>query len=195
VPWPLRNGVVSATAAHGNRRANGRWRACWPAHRANPMTRLRFINCRAAALAVTRRYLLVMAGANFAWEVVQLPLYTIWHTASWAYLGFATLHCWVGDLLIAAAAFACGALIAGRFWPMRGYVRAGLLIVVLGIAYTVFSEWLNVVVRGSWAYTPTMPRVPPLGTGLAPLLQWLLLPTMSLVWARGALLSVKVANR
>jgi len=51
------------------------------------------------------------------------------------------------------------------------------------------------VVRGSWAYTPAMPRVPPLGTGLAPLLQWLLLPTMSLVWARGALLSVKVANR
>ena len=159
------------------------------------MTRLRFINCRAAAFAVARRYLVIMAGANLAWEVAQLPLYTIWHTASWAYLMFATLHCWVGDLLIAAAAFTCGALIAGRFWPMRGYVHAGLLTVGLGIAYTVFSEWLNVVVRESWAYAPAMPRVPPLGTGLTPLLQWLLLPTMSLVLARGALLSVKVGNR
>jgi hypothetical protein len=52
---------------------------------------------------------------------------------------------------------------------------------VLGIGYTVFSEWLNVDVRATWAYTEQMPVLPPLGTGLTPLLQWLIIPTLT--WA------------
>jgi hypothetical protein len=40
----------------------------------------------------------------------------------------------------------------------------------------VFSEWQNVSIRGSWAYRDIMPLVPPFGTGLAPLLQWTILP-------------------
>jgi hypothetical protein len=43
---------------------------------------------------------------------------------------------------------------------------------------------LNVDVRQTWAYTDLMPKVPPLGTGLAPLLQWLLLPSVALHLAR-----------
>jgi len=42
----------------------------------------------------------------------------------------------------------------------------------------VFSEWLNTAVRASWAYAPSMPIVPLLGVGLAPFLQWLLLPPL-----------------
>jgi hypothetical protein len=48
--------------------------------------------------------------------------------------------------------------------------------VALGRGYTFFSEWLNVGLRGSWAYSEFMPVVPLTGTGLAPLLQWLILP-------------------
>jgi hypothetical protein len=156
------------------------------------MTDLRLFSSRAAALAVMRRYFLFMAVANLAWEAAQLPLYTIWHTTSRAYLVFAVLHCWVGDILIAGATLACGVLVVGRSWPRRGYFRAGLVTVVLGVAYTMFSEWLNVEVRGSWAYAAAMPRVPPLGTGLTPLAQWLVLPTVSLLWACGVRPSFKV---
>jgi len=45
----------------------------------------------------------------------------------------------------------------------------------------VFSEWLNVEVRATWTYTDQMPVLPPLGTGLTPLLQWLIVPTLT--WA------------
>lgn len=48
---------------------------------------------------------------------------------------------------------------------------------ILGVAYTIFSEWLNVEIHQSWAYTEF---IPPLGTGLAPVLQWLLLPGLAL---------------
>jgi hypothetical protein len=55
------------------------------------------------------------------------------------------------------------------------------LCLLLGIGYTMFSEWLNVEVRATWAYTDQMPALPPLGTGLTPLLQWLIVPTLT--WA------------
>jgi hypothetical protein len=32
-------------------------------------------------------------------------------------------------------------------------------------------------------YTDAMPLVPPLGTGLSPLLQWLVVPSLGLRWA------------
>ena len=43
------------------------------------------------------------------------------------------------------------------------------------MSYTIFSEGLNVEIWQTWAYTDFMLRLPPLGTGLTPLLQWLLL--------------------
>lgn len=51
--------------------------------------------------------------------------------------------------------------------------------VVLCLAYTVYSEWLNVTVRGSWAYAPSMPKLPVFGTGLSPFLQWLVVPVIA----------------
>ena len=49
-----------------------------------------------------------------------------------------------------------------------------------------FSEWLNVVVRQTWAYSDLMPIVPVIGTGLSPLLQWMAVPLLALHIARRA---------
>ena len=51
--------------------------------------------------------------------------------------------------------------------------------ILLGAAYTVFSEWLNVDIRRSWSYTAAMPVLPVLGTGLTPLLQWVVVPGLA----------------
>lgn len=48
----------------------------------------------------------------------------------------------------------------------------------VGLAYTGFSEWLNVYVRQSWTYSALMPTMA-FGTiriGLSPLAQWLIIP-------------------
>ena len=52
------------------------------------------------------------------------------------------------------------------------------LTIAFGLAYTVFSEWLNVVVRAAWAYADWMPIIPIAGLriGLSPLLQWIVVP-------------------
>jgi hypothetical protein len=128
---------------------------------------------------VVVRYVSAIAVGNLVWEMLQLPRYTLWRTVV-----FAALHCWVGDLLIASVSLGVSIMIAGRSWPVHTYVRVAAVTLVLGVTYTVFSEWLNVTVRGSWAYASAMPRVPPLGTGLSPLLQWIAVPLGAFAWAR-----------
>ena len=63
------------------------------------------------------------------------------------------------------------------------WVAVTIAVTLLGMGYTVFSEYQNTVVRRSWAYTEWMPVLPWIGTGLAPLLQWLMLPPLALTWA------------
>ena len=57
-----------------------------------------------------------------------------------------------------------------------------VLTVVLGVLYTIFRGWLNLVVRESWAYSEYMPVVPLLKVGLTPLLQWIVIPLVGLRW-------------
>jgi len=109
---------------------------------------------------------------------------------------YTILHCTLGDLLIASGALGLSVAIAGRGWPAaaRSYVAVAAVAVALGLGYTVYSEWLNVAVRQSWAYSPWMPRVPPLGTGLAPLLQWIVIPALAFWFAGGRRISRAVAR-
>jgi hypothetical protein len=67
-----------------------------------------------------------------------------------------------------------------REWPARWFKRIGAMTIALGLVFTAYSEWVNVYVRGSWAYSPAMPIVPGLGVGLSPLLQWCVVPALAL---------------
>jgi hypothetical protein len=104
------------------------------------------------AAALVLLYLGAAIALHLLWETAQLPLYTIWWTGTRLEILFAVIHCTAGDLLITASALALAALIAriGR-WPVFGN-RMALTAILLGLGYTVFSEWLNTQVRQSWAY-------------------------------------------
>ena len=53
------------------------------------------------------------------------------------------------------------------------------IFVAVGVAYTIFSEWLNVQVWNYWSYSAIMPVLPWFGTGLAPVLQWAIVPGLA----------------
>ena len=129
-------------------------------------------------------YFVTVITGDFVWEAVQLRLYTLWWSGTGAEILRALLHCTAGDALIAVAALAVAVLVA-RFagWPLFGR-RMVVTTILLGIAYTIFSEWLNVEIRRSWAYTENMPILPFLGVGLAPMLQWLVAPCIAFAVAR-----------
>ena len=138
-------------------------------------------------LGAQRAYLLTIAVGDFVWETAQLPLYTLWQTGTPGEKLFAVVHCTLGDLLIALAALTLGLVLAGhRDWPLRRFAAVAALMLAFGLGYTVFSEWLNIVVRRSWAYSSLMPVVSlfGLGIGLSPLLQWIVVPTLALYAAR-----------
>ncbi len=71
-------------------------------------------------------------------------------------------------------------------WPVRTHRRVAALTIGFDVAYTIFSEWLNIVVRETWAYSDLMPVAPVIGTGLSPLLQWVAVPWLALHLARPA---------
>jgi hypothetical protein len=138
-----------------------------------------------AWLRVLRRYFLVVALASLAWEFAHLPLYTVWWEGTFGAAAFAAVHCTGGDLLIAASSLLLALLLLGApAWPERGFARVAAATILFGVGYTAFSEWLNTEVRGSWRYTELMPTLPPLGTGLSPLAQWMVIPLAAFWWVR-----------
>ncbi len=111
-----------------------------------------------------RRYLGVSIAAHMLWEVAQLPLYTLWTTATRKQQAFAVLHCTDGEAIIAELSLVVAlALFARWTGPNAGVFRVYLASLTLGVVDTIYSEWLNTSVRGSWAYSDRMPVVPVIG--------------------------------
>lgn len=119
---------------------------------------------------------------NFVWEFWQAPLYRGMRAAPhWAGVETCTIAT-LGDVLIALLAFwFIAAIVHSRGWVLEPSVSTVLGFTATGIAVTVGAEWLFTDALDRWAYSASMPRIPVLGTGLAPVLQWLVLPPL-VVW-------------
>lgn len=113
-----------------------------------------------------------------------MPLYTIWRTGSPREIGFAAIHCTGGDVLIAAASLVASLLLFGAAdWPRSRFLPVAGATLILGLAYTIRGEYLNTV-RHAWTYSELMPTLPGLGTGLAPLAQWVVVPLLAFAIVR-----------
>ena len=138
-------------------------------------------------LGALRVYLGTTAFAHLIWEVAQLPLYMIWRTGTPREIAFAVFHCTAGDLIIATLSLVLALVCFGDpAWPRERFSSVVAATLVIGVGYTVYSEWLNTTVRKTWAYSELMPALPILGTGLTPLLQWLVVPMIGFaaIWHR-----------
>jgi hypothetical protein len=153
-----------------------------------PLERIAWYRDREALRFIGCRYLPALLALNLAWEVAQLPLYTIWR-ANARFIAFAVAHCTAGDVLIGAAALAL-ALIVTRAGAMERWRwrRIALIATVAGVAYTVVSEWLNTSIRQGWEYSALMPTLELGGwtIGLSPIAQWLVVLPLALYLAHRA---------
>ena len=125
-----------------------------------------------------RFYFFSLTACNLTWEALQLPLYTVWSTASMGELVYDVLHCTVGDTMIASLALFSSILIAGLITsPRARFTAISMFTVLLGLGYTIYSEWHNTMTTHAWSYAPSMPTV--LGIGLAPVAQWVVVPVLA----------------
>lgn len=123
-------------------------------------------------------YIAITALMNFIWEVLQLPLYTLWNESTPSAIEYAVVHCTLGDVLIAALSLTAAIILVGsKKWPGERFLSVAILTVVFGAIYTVFSEWNNTVVTRAWTYSNLMPTV--WGIGLSPLVQWFIVPSLA----------------
>jgi hypothetical protein len=112
-------------------------------------------------------FLCATFAGHVVWEIAQLPFYTLWTSGTRAQIAFAIAHCTLGDVIIATLSLVIArVLVCGTQWTEDPIWIVASLTVGLGVTYTIFSEWLNVSVRGSWAYSDLMPVLPLIGTGL-----------------------------
>ncbi len=122
---------------------------------------------------------------HFAWEILQAPLFASMNDTD-HFAGIAIcLRATFGDLVIALTAFWLAAVVGGgRYWFMDAGIRAGSTFFATGLLATVGLEYLNTEVTGRWAYDGIMPLLPIFGTGLSPILQWVLVPLFVLFYLR-----------
>jgi hypothetical protein len=138
-------------------------------------------SCYAGWLTTITRYLVVVAVGNLVWETAQLPLYTLWRIEPARTIIRSVLHCTAGDVVIATASLVLAlATVGTAHWPDERVIVVAVVAVATGVAYTIGSEYVNTVLRESWAYTERMPTLPWIGTGLAPLAQWVVVPALAL---------------
>lgn len=119
---------------------------------------------------------------NFVWEFLQAPTYAgmveLGHWDGFKLCTSAT----VGDVGFALTAFWVASLVArSRRWILQPTSFQMLVFIGVGVALTVGFEYYYTNVSLRWTYSELMPLVPPLGTGLSPLLQWLFIPLL-VVW-------------
>ncbi len=122
---------------------------------------------------------------HFAWEILQAPLFSSMNQVGHFAGIFICLTATFGDLAIALAAFWTAAVLArNRMWFTLPGRRAPAMYIAVGLLLTVGLEYLHTVITGRWTYDGAMPILPVIGTGLAPILQWIFVPLLVLWYLR-----------
>lgn len=118
---------------------------------------------------------------NYPWEMLQIPFFAgMMEVAHWEGVKQCSRAA-AGDALISLGAFRAAALAAGsNLWFMRPRAREWTTYILTGITVTVLFEQFATGAMGRWEYSTLMPRLPWLGTGLIPVIQWIALPPMML---------------
>ena len=124
---------------------------------------------------------------NFPWEVLQAPLFEGMAAAPHAAVIGACLQATLGDAVIMLLSHASVAAVSRRrSWVLAPARREVAGFVAVGVAITAVIEWL--ATRGhwsqTWTYSPAMPLISGIEIGLSPLLQWLIVPPITLWFLR-----------
>lgn len=119
---------------------------------------------------------------HFVWEFWQAPTYS----------GMVEMNHWDGIKLCTSATFGDVGFALTAYWVASGAARSRywfidprpwqvVVFLAVGVALTIGFEYYYTSISLRWTYSDLMPLIPPFGTGLSPLLQWLAVP-LAVLW-------------
>ncbi|AFZ38378.1 hypothetical protein Sta7437_4955 (plasmid) [Stanieria cyanosphaera PCC 7437] len=119
---------------------------------------------------------------NFLWEMQQMPFFKVSPEFTCTDVVNNCTLATVGDVGISLAAFGTVAVLSkSRRWILQPNWWQVSIFILVGIVITIIFEALATGILNRWQYEDIMPTLPFLGTGLSPVLQWLIIPPL-IVW-------------
>jgi hypothetical protein len=116
---------------------------------------------------------------NFAWEMLQMPLYEGMEPGIQTTL-FCALAAVADALMVLLIYYAFGLIYKSPLWIKHlNYVRVILLILTGGLGAVLME--LRHLDTGTWGYKQTMPLIPFVKVGVLPVLQFMSLPVLSYI--------------
>lgn len=115
---------------------------------------------------------------HFFWEMWQMPLFEFSESSDLLAMNWMCTQASLGDGVIAVLSYYFVFCLKKGPWLSSATLRDITLFLIPGVVLTIIMEYLNTLVLFRWAYGSLMPIVPGLNIGLAPFLQWLIIPPL-----------------
>ena len=113
---------------------------------------------------------------NFAWELFQIPLYKN-PVYDFNHIEFCALASLADVLMVLLLYFGIALMFKNPFWIEPLKLQKISIVVLIGGVGAVLSEMWHLSL-GSWAYDNSMPIIPFVNVGIAPVLQFMILPLL-----------------
>ena len=113
---------------------------------------------------------------NFAWEMLQMPLFK-GMGLNWQDILFCAAASVADTLMVVLLYYGFAIIYKEPFWANRMSRQRILLLILVGFAGAVLAE-LRHTSAGNWSYSNSMPLVPVIGVGVVPVLQLMVLPAI-----------------
>ncbi len=113
---------------------------------------------------------------NYAWELIQIPLYKN-PAYNFKHIAFCALASLADVLMVLLLYFGLALIFKNPFWIQPLKLYRVVVLVLIGGAGAVLSEMWHLSL-GSWAYDNSMPLIPVVNVGIAPVLQFMILPLL-----------------
>ena len=113
---------------------------------------------------------------NFAWELIQMPLYKN-NVYDVQHIYFCALATVADTIMVLLIYFSFALIYKNAFWIKNINIQKALLLMLAGGVGAILAEMKHLA-EGNWAYIPSMPVLPFVNAGLSPVLQFMLLPLL-----------------
>ncbi len=135
---------------------------------------LKHSNSRSVFKRVTYLIISFSLLLNFAWEMLQMPLF-LNMLPGWQSTLFCILASVADTIMVLLIYYGFALLYNNNWWMIRPGPYRLMILVLTGGAGAVLAE-LRHINLGTWGYSTHMPMIPGLKVGLVPVLQFMLLP-------------------